>query len=82
MNQLYFSCILECKIFNRLYLLMRPGERDFFLFSKTSIQAVGPIQPLVRWVPELFPGVKWPGNKAEQSHPSSGEDKSEWSLYL
>jgi len=76
MNQLYLGCILKCKPFNRLYLLMRPRERYFILFSKTSIQAVGPIQPLIRWVPELFPGIKRPGNKAGHSHPSSDEGVS------
>jgi len=39
-----------------------------FLFSEASRRAVGPVQPLIQFVPAtLFPEVKQPGCEAEQT---------------
>jgi hypothetical protein len=46
MNQLYFSCIVKRKTFNRLYLLMRPGERYFFSSPKRQYKLCGPFRLL------------------------------------
>jgi hypothetical protein len=46
------------------------------IFSTLSIQALGPTQPLIQWVPgALSPGVKRPGREADHSPPTSAEVK-------
>jgi hypothetical protein len=47
-----------------------------FLLTTASRPALGPIQPLIQWVPgALSLGVKSLGREADHSHPSSAEVK-------
>lgn len=54
---------------------------EIFLFSETSKRPPETTQPLIQWIPELFPGVagevKRPGHDAH-SHSASEDDKNEW----
>jgi hypothetical protein len=61
-----------------------PPNTTFTIFSKAALtflielhsaseMAVGPIQPLIQWIPM---GVKRPGNEADNSHLSSVEVKN------
>jgi hypothetical protein len=51
-----------------------------FLFTTTSLTALGPTQPPVQGVPgALSLGVKWPGREADHSLLSSAEVKNAWS---
>jgi hypothetical protein len=51
-----------------------PGKVKKFLFSTSSISALGSTQPPIEWVPGgSFPGVKRPGREADHSPPSSAE---------
>jgi len=50
-----------------------------FSFSKTFRQAVGPTQPPIQWVPELFSlEVNRPGRAANQSHPFTAKVGNWW----
>jgi hypothetical protein len=57
----------------------RPGfdsrhGQEVFLLSIASTSALGPIQPLIQWVPgALSPEVKRQGREADHSSPSSFE---------
>jgi len=54
------------------------GARDFFFF-KTPRLALGPIQPTIQWVPELFHGgLNRPGRELDHLTPSTVE-VNEWS---
>jgi hypothetical protein len=56
-----------------------PGRIKNFLFSTSSIPALGPTQRPIQWVPGAFsPGVKRPRREADYSHPSSAEVKKTW----
>ena len=44
--------------------------------------ALGPTQPPIQWVPDLFRGVKRPGRGADHPPPSSAEVKKRVELYL
>jgi hypothetical protein len=46
---------------------------------KTSRPALGPAQPVIELVPELFSDVKRPGREVSHSSPSSAVVKNEWS---
>ena len=48
------------------------GRRDF---SCTSLQALGPMQLPVHWVPGPFPGVKRLGSRVDHPPPPSAEVK-------
>ena len=66
------------------YGLVSPGiesrwGRDF---PHPSRPAVGPTQPPIQWVPDLFRGVKRPGRGADHPPPSSAEVKKRVELYL
>jgi hypothetical protein len=51
-----------------------------FLVARASRLALGPTQPPIQWVPGARSlGVKRPGREADQSPPSSAEDKNSWS---
>jgi hypothetical protein len=51
-----------------------------FLFTTASIMALGPTQPPIQWVPgALSLGLKWLGNEADHSPPSSAKVKNVWS---
>ena len=79
---------------SRLYLINEPpierGLDDLgfesqkvlriFIFSETSIPALGYTQRCTQWVPEFFSGVKWLGREPDHS-PSSAEVRlrNEWS---
>ena len=57
----------------------RQGQ-DFYVFLKVCTQALGPIQPPIRWVPwggGSFPGVKRLGRKADHLPPSNAKFKNE-----
>jgi hypothetical protein len=58
-------------------LPFRLGQ-EFFLSPYSYRPDVRPTQPLVQWVPELFPGggVKRPGCGADHPRPSSTEFKN------
>jgi hypothetical protein len=49
-----------------------------FHFSISSRPALGSTQPPIKWVPGLFPGVKWQGREADHSPPTSAEVKKMW----
>jgi len=50
----------------------KPGGGEFsFPFQTDS----GPIQPRIKWVPNLFPGDKGPGRGINHPPPSSAKDK-------
>jgi hypothetical protein len=51
-------------------------------FPHPSIPALGPSQPPIKWVPDLFPGVKRPGRGVSHPPPSSTEVKGRVELYL
>jgi hypothetical protein len=52
-------------------------RQEIFLFSTTSIPALGPTQPPIQWVPgALSPGVKRQGREADHSPPSSAKTKN------
>jgi hypothetical protein len=54
--------------------------RNFTVYITVSRTAMGPTQPPIQWVPgALSLGVKWPGQEADHSLPSSAEDKNVWS---
>ena len=54
--------------------------KESFLFSKTFRLALGSIQAIIRWLPEVLPlDVKRSGCGINHSSPSSAEDKNEWS---
>lgn len=57
----------------------KPGRDKILLFSKTSISALGPAQPLFREDKGSVPGRKRPKRDLDHSHPSRAEDKNEWS---
>ena len=66
------------------YRLDGPGvesrcERDF---CYTSIPALGPTQPPIKWVPGISQGVKRPGRGVDHPAPSSAELKERAELYL
>jgi hypothetical protein len=48
-----------------------PGKGKIF-FSTPSMQALGPTQPPMQWVP----GVKRPGHEADHSSPCTAEVKN------
>jgi hypothetical protein len=55
------------------------GRIKNFIFSAVSRQALGPTQPLIKWVPgSLSPGVKWLVHEADHSLPTSAEVKKTW----
>jgi hypothetical protein len=54
-------------------------ELDFQLPSRL---ALGPTQPPVQWVPDLFPGVKRPGRAVDHPSISSAEVKERVEPYL
>jgi hypothetical protein len=59
---------------NRVHFLVGAGT---FFFATASRSALGPTQPPIQWVlgtPSL--GVKWPGNEADHTPPSSADVKS------
>jgi hypothetical protein len=49
-----------------------PLRGKIFLFSATSIPALGLTQPPIQWVP----GVKWPEREPDHSPPSGAEVKN------
>jgi len=50
--------------------------RNFTVYITVSRTAMGPTQPPIQWVPgALSLGVKWPGQEADNSRPSSTETK-------
>jgi hypothetical protein len=54
-----------------------PNRGKIFLFSTASRPALGPTQPPIQWVPWVLSlGAKWPGYKADHSHPSNAEAKN------
>ena len=55
-------------------------EQQFFLFFRTSMLILGPVQPPVGWaLKTLSPGMKRSGKKPTSSVPSSTDVKYEWS---
>jgi hypothetical protein len=53
-----------------------PHRVNNFLFSTSSIPAVGSTQPPIQWVPgTISPGVKRPGREADQSPSASAVKK-------
>ena len=52
------------------------GARDIYLFSRTSITALGPTQPPVQCIAEFFSNVKRPGREVNHSLSSSAEVKN------
>jgi hypothetical protein len=58
-------------------------EVGIFLFTTDFRNVLGPIQPLIQWVPRtLSVRVKRPGREADHSPPSSAEVKEYVELYL
>jgi hypothetical protein len=56
-----------------------PGMVKNFLFSTSSIPALGPTKNPIQWVPGAFSlGVKRPGSKADHTPPTSAEVKKMW----
>jgi hypothetical protein len=56
-----------------------PGRVKNFLFSISSIPAVGSTQPHIQWVPgALSPGVKRPEHETDHSPKASTEVKKMW----
>jgi hypothetical protein len=55
-----------------------PGRVKNFHFSISSRPALESIQPLIKWVPGLFPGVKRQGREADHSPPTNAEVKKMW----
>jgi len=53
--------------------------RDFLHLSRPRL---GPTQPLIKWVPGLFPGVKRPRRVVDHPPPSSTEVKERVDIYL
>jgi hypothetical protein len=59
-----------------------PSRVKSFLFSTSSIQALGPTQPPTQWVPgALSPGVKRPGREFDHSPPTSAKVKKSGSIH-
>jgi hypothetical protein len=53
-----------------------PGRWKTFFFSTASIQALGPTQSLIQWVPgDLSLGIKRQGREADHSPPSNTKVK-------
>jgi hypothetical protein len=60
-----------------------PGRVKNFLFSTSSITALGSTQPPIQCVPgALSPGIKRPGHEADHSPPTSAEVKKNVNLYI
>jgi hypothetical protein len=60
-----------------------PNRVKNFLFSTSSIPALGSTQPPIQWVPgALFPRVNRPGREADHSPPTSAELKKNVDLYI
>jgi len=52
-----------------------PAGAGIFLFTTVSRLALGPIQPLIQWIP----GDVSPGPEADHSPSSNAEVKNAWS---
>jgi len=49
-------------------------EQDIFLSSRSVQTSFGPTQlPSVKWVPGVFPGLKWLGSESDHLIPTSIE---------
>jgi len=48
------------------------GVQDFLHLSSLSL---GPTQPAIKWVPGVFPVIKWLGRGVDHPPPSSAEVK-------
>jgi len=51
-----------------------PGSEKRFFLSEVSRLVLGPTQPPVEWVPQIFsPGVNQPGHETDNSSPCSAQ---------
>jgi len=56
------------------------GSSKRFISASNFWPALGPTQPPIRWVSDVFfPGLQWPGSEAGHSPPSGAKVKNEWS---
>jgi hypothetical protein len=67
-----------CRSVSRFSGSSGPGRVKNFHFSISSRPALGSIQPPIKWVPGLFPGIKRQGREADHSPPTTAEIKKMW----
>jgi len=77
--QVFLASLMSLSKSNRSGVWIQQGQ-ELYLCSKTSILALGPIQPPIQWHQVSFLGVQWPVHDVYNSLPlpCSAEVKNKW----